>query len=67
LESHPDETDSPAYKLELHGRYSHRPDYVRNVLTACGFQPCTIESVVLRREHDTDVSGIAIVARRNAD
>jgi predicted TPR repeat methyltransferase len=65
VESHADAGDSPTYKLELHGRYSHRPDYVTQLLAASGFTLRTTETVVVRRELNTDVPGIAIVARRN--
>ncbi|MCL4791753.1 MAG: tetratricopeptide repeat protein [Gammaproteobacteria bacterium] len=63
LESRPD--NGPDHQLELHGRYSHRPDYVTRLLTASGYTLRSLEPVVLRRELNTDVAGIAIVARRN--
>ena len=63
VESRPD--SGPDYQLELHGRYSHRPDYVTRLLAASGYKLCSTEVVVLRRELNTDVAGIAVVARRN--
>jgi predicted TPR repeat methyltransferase len=66
LEARTADADGPAYQLELHGRYSHRPDYVTGLLTACGYTVCKVESVVIRRELNADVAGIAIVARRNS-
>ena len=55
----------PDYQLELHGRYSHRPDYVTRLLTASGYTLQSIEPIVIRRELNADVAGIAVVARRN--
>ncbi|MEZ5563494.1 MAG: tetratricopeptide repeat protein [Gammaproteobacteria bacterium] len=55
----------PDHQLELHGRYSHRPDYVTRLLTASGYTLHSLEFIVIRRELDTDVAGIAVVARRN--
>ena len=57
----------PDYQLELHGRYSHRPDYVSRLLAASGYALCTTENVVLRRELNADVAGLVVVARRNPD
>ena len=55
----------PDYQLELHGRYSHRPDYVTRLLAASGFTLQSLEPIVIRRELDSDVAGIALVATRN--
>ncbi|MEZ5563493.1 MAG: tetratricopeptide repeat protein [Gammaproteobacteria bacterium] len=67
VESRPDDDNGPDYQLELHGRYSHHPDYVSRLLAAGGYTPCAVEAVVLRRELNADVAGIAVVARRNPD
>jgi predicted TPR repeat methyltransferase len=64
VESRPTEDNSPGYKLEPHGRYSHRPDYVTQLLIASGYTICTTEAVTLRRELKADVAGMAVVARR---
>jgi predicted TPR repeat methyltransferase len=55
--------DGPDYQLELHGRYSHRPDYVTRLLATSGYTLQSMESIVIRRELDTNVTGIAVVAR----
>ena len=62
VESRPD--SGPDYQLELHGRYSHRPDYVTRLLAASGYAVQSIEAIVIRRELNADVAGIAVVARR---
>jgi predicted TPR repeat methyltransferase len=56
----------PDYQLELHGRYSHRPDYVRQLLAASGYALQSLETIVIRRELNADVAGIAVVARRQS-
>ena len=62
VESRPD--SGPDYQLELHGRYSHRPDYVTRLLAASCYTLQSLEPIVIRRELNTDVAGIAVVARR---
>jgi predicted TPR repeat methyltransferase len=63
VESRADE--GPDYRLELHGRYSHRPDYVTRLLAVRGYTLQSIENIVIRRERDADVAGIAVVAQRS--
>jgi predicted TPR repeat methyltransferase len=58
--------DEPAmqpYRLQPHGRYVHRGDYVRQTLQAAGFSQVDIREVVLRRERGQDVRGHLVVAR----
>ncbi|MCB1598026.1 MAG: tetratricopeptide repeat protein [Gammaproteobacteria bacterium] len=57
-------SDGPDYQLELHGRYSHRPDYVTRLLADSGYTLQSLEPIVIRRELNADVAGIAVVARR---
>jgi predicted TPR repeat methyltransferase len=52
------------HQLELHGRYSHRPDYVTRLLATNGYVLQSMEPIVIRRELDEDVAGVAVVARR---
>lgn len=56
--------DGPDYRLELHGRYSHRPDYVMRLLAAGDYTLQSQEDIVIRRELDAAVTGLAVVARR---
>ncbi len=65
VEARPADVTGPDYRLEPHGRYSHHPDYVTQLLTASGFTLRKIDDVVLRRELNADVAGIAVVARRD--
>ena len=51
------------YRINVHGRYTHRADYLVEVLTAAGFNPPEIEAVVLRKELGKDVNGHLVVAR----
>jgi predicted TPR repeat methyltransferase len=66
VEARPADVTGPDYRLEPHGRYSHHPDYVTRLLDASGFTLRKIDNVVIRRELNADVAGIAVVARRNA-
>jgi predicted TPR repeat methyltransferase len=56
--------DGTDYRLELHGRYSHRPEYVTRLLAASGYALQSLETIVIRRELNADVAGIAVVASR---
>ena len=51
------------YRIQPHGRYAHREDYVRQVLLNAGFGPVDIKPVVLRRERGEDVHGHLVAAR----
>ena len=50
------------YRLEPHGRYTHRLGYVRDCLTQAGFSAIRSEEQVLRRERGADVRGLLIAA-----
>jgi predicted TPR repeat methyltransferase len=50
------------YRLQPHGRYAHREDYVRRVLLNAGFARVDIKPVVLRRERGEDVHGHLVAA-----
>lgn len=53
---------SENFRIQPHGRYAHREQYLRDVLTGAGFQRVDIRSVVLRRERGADVQGHLVVA-----
>jgi predicted TPR repeat methyltransferase len=50
------------YRLEPHGRYSHRLDYVRDTLANAGFSLVRSDEPVLRRERGAEVRGLLVVA-----
>jgi predicted TPR repeat methyltransferase len=50
------------FRIQPHGRYAHREQYLREVLAGAGFQKVDIRGVVLRREGDEDVQGHLVVA-----
>ena len=52
------------HKLNSHGRYSHRADYVRECLAAAHFQLLQLEPCVLRKEMGADVQGHLVLARK---
>lgn len=51
------------FHLNLHGRYSHKEQYVRNVLSDAGFLIQDIENAVLRREGRDQVAGMVVTAQ----
>ena len=60
VEGHGDadgEAGSAGFRLQRHGRYSHREDYVTQTLRAAGFEPPVMASVVLRQEAGVPVKG----------
>jgi predicted TPR repeat methyltransferase len=59
------EADSgPGYRLEAHGRYTHRATYMEQALRESGLTLLKNDTVVLRRECDADVRGLAVLARK---
>ena len=59
-----DEIDAEAgYRLELHGRYSHRAAYVTRLLNRAGLTPI-IEHAELRLESGVPVAGLVIGAAK---
>lgn len=55
----------PDYRMEPHGRYSHRASYVGEVLRQHGFSIIEQRQVVLRKEKLQDVHGLLLMARRS--
>jgi predicted TPR repeat methyltransferase len=55
---------SESYRLEAHGRYAHREQYVRDVSMASGFSVIAFAPATLREESGEPVSGAVVTARR---
>ena len=53
------------YRIEPHGRYSHRQDYVESVLVAAGFKLLEATHTTLRKERGTDVAGLLLLAQKD--
>ncbi len=54
------------FKLNIHGRYSHRQGYVEKVIISSGLQICAIENDKLRNEAGQPVLGILLTAGLNS-
>jgi len=52
------------YRLEPHGRYSHRLEYVSRALAQADLRLVASHSEVLRRERGADVHGLVLTAQR---
>ncbi len=65
VEALPDDATEP-YKLEVHGRYVHRPSYVSQSLQDAGFDVLRLGLETLRVERMQDVKGLVALARRVA-
>jgi predicted TPR repeat methyltransferase len=57
---------SANYRLEPHGRYTHRLEYVHDALAKAGFRLMRSDESVLRRERGADVRGLLVVASTGA-
>jgi predicted TPR repeat methyltransferase len=62
LEAEPADSGHP-YRIQSHGRYTHRSSYVAEVLRNAGFAEPELEAVVLRKEQGADVNGHLVVVR----
>jgi predicted TPR repeat methyltransferase len=62
VEATPAECAEP-YKIETHGRYGHRTNYVLDVMREAGFEQVEREAVVLRKERGEDVAGHLVIGR----
>jgi predicted TPR repeat methyltransferase len=62
VEALPAEDPEP-YKLQVHGRYTHRASYVREALQQAGFEVLSIAREVLRMERLQEVIGHLVIAR----
>jgi predicted TPR repeat methyltransferase len=54
------------FQLGMHGRYSHTRRFLEHVMTAAGFGPPSIDTVVLRHELAEPVKGYLVTGRRAA-
>lgn len=63
LESLPDDHETD-HHLFPHGRYAHRPDYVRSTLQADAWADIALTPVTLRKEAGKPVLGLIVQARR---
>jgi predicted TPR repeat methyltransferase len=52
------------HRINPHGRYSHRRDYVERVLAAAGFAEISVEAAALRNEGGSQVAGLVVSAAR---
>ena len=58
VEAHDDDGDGSAdYRLQAHGRYSHRRTYIERVLAAAGLELFEMQSLVVRTELGAPVAG----------
>jgi len=57
--------DDVDYRLEMHGRYSHREAYVRQLLVNSGLEP-EIAHAELRMEAGLPVAGLVVGAKKRA-
>jgi predicted TPR repeat methyltransferase len=55
---------SDGYRINPHGRYSHRVDYVSGCLAAAGFAIMSIDRASLRMEGGAPVAGLVVSAQR---
>jgi predicted TPR repeat methyltransferase len=65
LEHATDESQAPGgYRIHPHGRYSHTEPYVRKTVADAGFELVDVEKPFLRREGESYVRGLLVLARR---
>jgi predicted TPR repeat methyltransferase len=64
VEQHSVEECSHGHRLQYHGRYSHTREYLRDTLTASGFELRDSVDVILRTEVEEPVSGILTTAQK---
>lgn len=61
-----DGADQPEeYRLQFHGRYAHRADYVERMLENAGFAEIRIAKAVVRNETGVPVAGLVFAANRD--
>jgi predicted TPR repeat methyltransferase len=65
VEAHADDAGAPDFRLQRHGRYSHRQGYLINCLQAADLHSQKLAPVVLRMEVGKPVDGWLVSARAN--
>lgn len=64
VEALAEEADGTGFKLNAHGRYSHKRSYVARALEETGLAPLSLEQETLRMEGRKPVAGYLVVAER---
>ncbi len=59
-----DDVQTSPHRLQHHGRYAHRRDYVESVLANAGYGQVQVREDVLRKELGEPVNGLVVAARR---
>lgn len=57
------EEQAEAYRLQTHGRYTHRGDYLDETMRLAGFRSVAREAVFLRKELGSEVGGWLVQAK----
>lgn len=61
-----DSQPSPGYRLQRHGRYCHREDYVRGVLDSLELETIDVVTAIQRYELGRGVEGLIVTAKKPA-
>ncbi|MGQ0697762.1 MAG: tetratricopeptide repeat protein [Panacagrimonas sp.] len=61
-----DSTQDAGFRLQFHGRYAHRRDYVENGLSAAGFARIVVTEDTLRMDAGKPVPGLIVAAQRGS-
>lgn len=64
LEAMSEHDSAAGYRINPHGRYSHRRDYLDRVLVDIGYGQVSMEEAVLRKEGGAPVAGIVVTCMK---
>lgn len=64
VEAMSEEDSADDYRINPHGRYSHRRDYVLRLLMDIGYSQVSMEEAVLRKEGGAPVAGVVVTCRK---
>jgi len=67
LEAMSSEGSTADYRINPHGRYSHRRDYVHRLLMSVGYSQISMEEAVLRKEGGVPVAGFVVSCRKASE